>query len=65
MDIGNKDSWDWNSVMCIVGLLPKSPWRFDRRDLAVITRVKSENSRASATAHVAVAMAWLVYGVAR
>jgi hypothetical protein len=58
--IGNKDSWNLKIVICIVGLLPKSPWRFDQRDLADVTK-----NGAAASADVAVVMAWLMYAGAR
>jgi hypothetical protein len=52
-------------VIRIVGLLPKSPWRFDHPDLADVTRVKTAKTRAAASADVAVVMAWLMSACAK
>ena len=60
MEIGNRVLWNLKIVICIVGLLPKSPWRFDQRNLADVTK-----TRASASADVAVAVVWLMYAGAR
>jgi hypothetical protein len=65
VEIGNKDPFNLKIVICIVGLLPKSPWHFDQRDLADVTRVKIAKTRAAASADVAVVMAWLMYAAAR
>jgi len=53
------------TAICIVGLLPKSPWRFGQLDLTDVTRVKIVKTRAAASAGVAVVMAWLMYAGAR
>ena len=65
MEIGAKDSRNLKIVICIVGLLPKSPWRFNQPDLADVTRVKIAKARAAASADVAVVMAWLMLAGAR
>jgi hypothetical protein len=56
--IGNKVFWNLKIVVCIVGLLPKSPWRFDQRDLADVNKTR-------ALADVTVALAWMMYAGAR
>ena len=56
--MGNEDSWNLKIVICIVWLLPKSPWRFDQRDLPDVTKTR-------ASADVAVVMACLMYVDAR
>lgn len=65
MEIGAKDSRNLKIVICIVGLLPKSPWRFNQPDLADVTRVKIAKAHAAASADVAVVMAWLMLAGAR
>jgi hypothetical protein len=65
VETGNKDSCNLKIVICIVGLLPESPWRFDQRDLTDVTMVKIAKTRAAASADVAVVMAWLMYAGAR
>jgi len=63
VEIGNKDSCYLKIVICIVGLLPISPWNFDQLDLADVTRVKNAKTCAAASVDVAVVMAWLMCGV--
>jgi len=63
VETGNKDSCILKNVICIVGLLPVSSWRFGQLDLADVTRVKNAKTCAAASADVVAVMARLVYGV--